>query len=274
WLMFALPILALSKETIIPTSADKLVYLIAPLLIFTISVTMYGLLPYGPGITPVRLNVGILFFLAVSSTTTIAVLMAGWGSNNKYALLGGMRTVAQIISYEIPMALSIIGVVMLSGSLDLGDVTSAQKNIWFIVLQPIAFVVFVISAQAELTRSPFDMTEAEQEFVAGYHTEYAGMRFALFFMAEYANLFAISALGTILFLGGSNGPFLPAWMWFLIKTYAFILFMLWIRWSVMRIRVDKMMQFNWKVLIPISLGNLLLTGVGIKLWQYFASGRV
>jgi NADH-quinone oxidoreductase subunit H len=264
----------ISKESFIPQAADKVVYMVAPLLIFTISVTMYGLLPYGPGITPIRLNVGILFFLAVSSTTTIAVLMAGWGSNNKYSLLGGMRTVAQIISYEIPMALSIIGIVMLSGSLDLTDITAAQKGLWNIVLQPIAFIVFVISAQAELTRSPFDMTEAEQEFVAGYHTEYMGMRFALFFMAEYANLFAIAALGVILFFGGSNGPFLPPWLWFLVKTYAFIAFLLWVRWTVMRIRVDKMMQFNWKFLIPLSLANLLLTGVGIKLWQYFAEGKV
>jgi len=264
----------LSKESVIPQAADKFIYMAAPLLIMTISVTMYGLLPYGPGIRPISLNVGILFFLAVSSTTTIAVLMAGWGSNNKYSLLGGMRTVAQIISYEIPMALSIIGIVMLSGSLDLGAITDAQKNLWNIVLQPIAFVIFVISAQAELTRSPFDMTEAEQEFVAGYHTEYMGMRFALFFMAEYANLFAMAALGVILFLGGSNGPFLPGWIWFILKTYAFIMFLLWIRWTLLRIRVNRMMMLNWKVLIPISLVNLLLTGVGIKLWQYFTEGRV
>jgi NADH-quinone oxidoreductase subunit H len=258
----------LGKETIIPAAADKVIYLIAPLIIFTVSLTMYGLLPYGPGITPVRLNVGILFFLAVSSTTTIGVLMAGWGSNNKYSLLGGMRTVAQIISYEIPMALSIIGIIMLSGSLDLGEISKAQQGLWFVFIQPIAFVIFVISALAELTRSPFDMTEAEQEFVAGYHTEYSGMRFALFFMAEYANLFSMAALGVVLFFGGAQGPILPPWLWFLIKTYAFILFLLWIRWTVLRIRVDKMMKFNWKVLIPVSLANLLLTGVGIKIYQY------
>jgi NADH-quinone oxidoreductase subunit H len=257
----------LSKEWIMPAAADKFVFLLAPILIVTVAVTMYGLLPYGPGITPVSLNVGILFFLAVSSTNTIAVLMAGWGSNNKYSLLGGMRTVAQIISYEIPMALSIIGIVMLSGSLDLGVIASSQSQVWNVFLQPVAFVVFVISALAELTKSPFDMTEAEQEFVAGYHTEYSGIRFTLFFMGEYANLFAMSALGVVLFFGGASGPFLPGWVWFLVKTYAFIMFMLWIRWTFLRVRVDKMMKFNWKVLIPVSLANLLLTGVGIKIWQ-------
>ncbi|MFZ4618751.1 MAG: complex I subunit 1/NuoH family protein, partial [Rectinemataceae bacterium] len=160
----------LGKEWIMPASADRMVFLIAPLLVVTVAVTMYGLLPYGPGITPVTLNVGILFFLAVSSTNTIAVLMAGWGSNNKYSLLGGMRTVAQIISYEIPMALSIIGIVMLSGSLDLGEIARSQSHVWYVFIQPVAFVIFTISALAELTKSPFDMTEAEQEFVAGYHT--------------------------------------------------------------------------------------------------------
>ena len=257
----------LGKEWIMPAAADKLIYLIAPLLIVTISVTMYGLLPYGPGITPVSLNVGILFFLAISSVNTLSVLMAGWGSNNKYSLLGGMRTVAQIISYEIPMALSIIGIVMITGSLDLGTIASSQAHVWNVFIQPVAFGIFFISALAELTKSPFDMTEAEQEFVAGYHTEYSGIRFTLFFMGEYANLFSMSALGVVLFFGGANGPFLPPWVWFIGKTYVFILFMLWIRWTFLRIRVDKMMKFNWKILIPISLANLLLTGVGIKIWQ-------
>jgi NADH-quinone oxidoreductase subunit H len=264
----------LGKEWIMPASADRMVFLIAPLLVVTVAVTMYGLLPYGPGITPVTLNVGILFFLAVSSTNTIAVLMAGWGSNNKYSLLGGMRTVAQIISYEIPMALSIIGIVMLSGSLDLGEIARSQSHVWYVFIQPVAFVIFTISALAELTKSPFDMTEAEQEFVAGYHTEYSGIRFTLFFMGEYANLFSMAALGVVLFFGGASGPWLPPWMWFIGKTYVFILFLLWIRWTFLRIRVDKMMKFNWKFLIPVALANLLVTGVGIKLWQHFVERSI
>lgn len=258
----------IGKESIIPKAADKTVYKIAPLMIFTITIMLYAVLPYGKGMSAVNINVGILYFIAVSSTSTIAILMAGWGSNNKYSLLGGMRTVAQIISYEIPLAFSMLGIVMLTGTLNLTDIVVAQKNIWYVILQPIAFVIFIISALAELNRAPFDMTEAEQEIIAGYHTEYSGMRFALFFMAEYANLFSVAALGVTLFLGGWQGPILPSWMWFLGKVYAMILVIMWIRWTYPRIRIDKMMQFNWKVLIPLSIANVLLTGVGIKLFQY------
>jgi NADH-quinone oxidoreductase subunit H len=258
----------IGKESIIPKAADKMVYKIAPLMIFTITIMLYAALPYGKGMSAVNINVGILYFIAVSSTSTIAILMAGWGSNNKYSLLGGMRTVAQIISYEIPLAFSMLGIVMLSGTLNLNEIVIAQKSIWYILLQPVAFIIFIIAALAELNRAPFDMTEAEQEIIAGYHTEYSGMRFALFFMAEYANLFSVAALGVTLFLGGWQGPILPSWMWFLGKVYAMILVIMWIRWTYPRIRIDKMMQFNWKILIPISIANILVTGVGIKLFQY------
>ena len=263
----------IGKESIMPRAADKRVYRLAPLLVFVVAMILYGLLPYGKGMAAVDLSAGLLFFVALSSTSTIAILMAGWGSNNKYSLLGGMRTVAQVITYEIPLAFSMLGVVMLSGSMNLGQISAAQHGLWFIVLQPLAFFVFMVSALAELTRSPFDMTEAEQEIVAGYHTEYSGMRFALFFMAEYANLFSVAALGAILFLGGWQGPILPGYLWFIGKTWAMVLVILWLRWTFPRARLDKMMKFSWKVLIPLSILNILLTGVGIKLYQYVAMIR-
>ncbi len=261
----------IGKESIMPAAVDKRVYKFAPVLIFTVTIVLYGFLPYGKGLAPIDMGAGLLFFVAVSSTSTIAILMAGWGSNNKYSLLGGMRTVAQVISYEIPLAFSMIGVVMLSGSMNLGSISAAQHTLWNIILQPIAFFVFIVASLAELTRSPFDMTEAEQELIAGYHTEYSGMRFALFFMAEYANLFSVAALGATLFLGGWEGPLLPGYLWFIGKTWAMVLVILWLRWSFPRARVDKMMKFNWKVLIPLSIANILLTGVGIKLYQYFST---
>jgi NADH-quinone oxidoreductase subunit H len=178
-----------------------------------------------------------------------------------------MRTVAQIISYEIPLCFSMLGVVMLTGTLNLNDIVASQNKVWYILLQPVAFVIFIIAALAELNKSPFDMMEAEQEIVAGYHTEYTGMRFALFFMAEYANLFVMAALGVTLFFGGWQGPILPSWLWFMVKTYIMIFFLLWLRWTLPRARIDKMMQFNWKYLIPISIANLFVTGIGIKLFQ-------
>ena len=262
----------IGKESIIPKEVDRVVYLLAPLFLFTITVMLYVVLPYGKGMSPVNINVGILYFIAISATSTIAILMAGWGSNNKYSLLGGMRTVAQIISYEIPMAFSMIGIVMLNGTLNLTQIVEAQKGVWNIALQPVAFIIFLISALAELNKAPFDMTEAEQEIIAGYHTEYSGMRFALFFMAEYANLFSVSALGVTVFLGGWQGPVFPSWVWFFGKVFAMILLIMWIRWTFPRFRIDKMMNFNWKFLIPVSILNILLTGIGIKAYQYIVMG--
>jgi NADH-quinone oxidoreductase subunit H len=258
----------IGKESIIPAAVDKTVYKIAPIFIFTVTFMMYAVLPYGKDMSAVNLNVGILYFAAISSTSTIAILMAGWGSNNKYSLLGGMRTIAMVVSYEIPLAFSMLGIVMITGTLNFNEIVASQSSVWNIVLQPVAFVIFIISALAELNRSPFDMTEAEQEIVAGFHTEYTGMRFALFFMAEYANLFVVSALGVTLFFGGWHGPILPSWLWFMLKSYAMIFFILWIRWTMPRARMDKMMKFNWKFLIPLSIANILVTGVGIKLIQF------
>lgn len=258
----------IGKESIIPAAVDKTVYKVAPIFIFTVTMMLYAVLPYGKNLSAVNINVGVLYFTAISSTSTLAILMAGWGSNNKYSLLGGMRTVAQIISYEIPLCFSMLGIVMLSGTLNLNEIVASQNKVWYILFQPVAFIIFVIAALAELNKSPFDMMEAEQEIVAGYHTEYTGMRFALFFMAEYANLFVMAALGVTLFFGGWQGPFLPSWAWFMIKTYIMIFFLLWLRWTLPRARIDKMMQFNWKYLIPIAIANVFITGLGIKLFQF------
>lgn len=258
----------LGKEAIIPKAVDKKIYLLAPMLIFTTTIMLFSLFPYDKNIHASNFNLGILIFIAVSSTTTISILMAGWGSNNKYALLGGMRAVAQLVSYEIPFAFSFIGIVMLAGTLNLNEIVEAQKNLWYIALQPLAFILFLITGQAELNRSPFDVPEAEQELTGSFHTEYSGIRFALIFLAEYANVFCISALGATVFLGGWSGPFLPGWLWFIIKVYFLIWVSFWIRWTFPRIRIDRMMKLNWKVLIPLSLINLLFTGIGIKIFQY------
>lgn len=264
----------IGKESIIPKAADRAVFMIAPVLIFASAMMLYAVIPFGKGIVFANINVGLFYFVAVGSTTTIALLMAGWGSNNKYSLLGGMRTIAQIISYEIPLMFSMLGVVMLAGSLNLSEIVNAQKNTWFVLLQPVSFVIFFIAATAELNRGPFDLPEAEQELVGGYHTEYTGMRFALFFLSEYANLLSISALAATLFLGGWQGPFLPSWMWFLVKVYFVIFLFMWVRWTYPRIRMDWLMKLNWKFLLPLSIINILATGIGIKICQYFqAAGR-
>lgn len=254
----------LSKETITPVNVDRVVFWLAPILCFVPAVLMYPVLPFGKSLVMVNLNIGLLYIVAVSSTVIISIFMAGWGSNNKYSLLGGMRTVAQIISYEIPMVLSMFGIIMISGSLNLTEIINAQSKVWFIVLQPLAFFIFFISSIAELNRGPFDLPEAEQELVAGYHTEYSGIQFALFFLAEYANLFASCVLGATLFLGGYHGPFFDSWIWFLLKIYFLILMYMWVRWTFPRIRIDKMMKLNWKLLIPLSLFNIILTGFVLK----------
>jgi NADH-quinone oxidoreductase subunit H len=257
----------IGKESIIPSAVNKTMYKIAPIFIFTVTMMLYAVLPYGKDMHAVNINVGILYFTAISSTSTIAVLMAGWGSNNKYSLIGGMRTVAQVISYEIPLCFSMVGIVMITGTLNLNEIVAQQSKIWYVLLQPVGFIIFLIAAMAELNKSPFDMLEAEQEIVAGYHTEYSGMRFALFFMAEYANLFVMSALAVTLFFGGWQGPILPSWVWFMLKTYAMIFFLEWLRWTLPRARVDKMMKFNWKYLIPIAIINIFITGIGIKIFD-------
>lgn len=257
----------LGKEDIVPSKADKLVFVMASLLVMVPALLIYAVLPFGKNMIAVNLNLGLFYFLAISGTASIPILMAGWGSNNKYSLLGGMRVVAQMISYEIPMIFSLLGVVMISGSLNLTEIMEAQHKVWFIFLQPVAFIVYLIAATAELNRAPFDLPEGEQEIVAGPFTEYSGMRFALFFLAEYTNMFAVSALTVTLFLGGASGPILPSWIWFILKTYVIVLLFMLVRWTFPRFRLDHMMSLNWKYLIPISLINILLTGIGIKVFQ-------
>ncbi len=257
----------LTKEDIIPSQTDKLIFKTAPMFFIVIAVLLYAVIPMGKDMAVVDLNVGLFYFISVGSLSTICILMAGWGSNNKWSLLGAMRSVAQMISYEIPLAFSLLGVVMIAGSLNLGDIVAAQHNIWFILLQPIAFITYFIAATAELNRGPFDMPEAEQELTAGAYTEYTGMRWALFFLAEYTNLVAVSALMATIFFGGWQGPWLPSWICLLYKTYLIMLTFMSLKWSFPRIRMDHLMSFSWKVLVPISLINIVITGVGIEFFH-------
>ncbi len=256
----------LSKEDIRPAGVEKWIWGLAPLLLFIPAVAAYAVLPLDDGLVFADLNIGIFYFIAISSQVTLPFLMAGWASNNKYALLGGMRTVAQMISYEIPLVFSLLGVVMLVGSMRLGDIVAAQKGMWFIVLQPLAFLVYTIAATAETNRTPFDLVEAESEIIAGPFTEYSGMRWSFFFLAEYANLVAVSAIATTIFLGGWNGPWLPGWLWFVLKTIFMIYVFMWFRWTFPRLRVDQLMSFGWKVLLPVALANVVITGVGIYIY--------
>ena len=259
----------LGKEDIVPDCADKWLFRLAPIAIFIPTMMIFAVVPFGENMIAVDLNIGIFYFIAIGSTSVIAFVMAGWGSNNKYSMLGGMRTVAQMISYEIPLVFSLLGVVMITGSLKMSDIVMAQQNAWFIVMQPLAFFIFFIAATAELNRAPFDLPEGEQEIVAGPYTEFSGMRFALFFLAEYANMVAMSVIIVTVFLGGWHGPFLPSWLWVFIKMYLVITMFMWLRWTFPRIRVDHLMNFNWKVLLPLSIINIVITGVVIKVIQWF-----
>lgn len=258
----------LGKEDIVPREADRWIFRLGAPLIFVPAIMLYAVIPFGKDMVAVDLNVGLFYCFSIASIGTMSFLMAGWGSCNKYSLLGAMRTVAQMISYEIPLLLSVLGVVMLAGSLNMSDIVIAQQKVWFIVLQPLAFIVFFLAATAELNRGPFDLPEGEQELVAGVYTEYSGMRWALFFLAEYTNLVAVSAIAVTLFLGGWQGPFLPSWVWFLLKVYLVVFIFIWIRWTFPRVRVDHLMNFSWKVLIPASLLNIFLTGVGMEIYNF------
>ncbi|MBC7346303.1 MAG: NADH-quinone oxidoreductase subunit NuoH [Clostridia bacterium] len=257
----------LGKEDIIPASADRGLFRLASLLIFIPATMLFVVIPFGREMIVADLNVGLLYFIAVGSTATIAVLMGGWSANNKYSLLGSMRAVAQMISYEIPLAFSLLGVIMLAGSLRMSEIVAAQKDLWFVVLQPVAFITYFIAATAELNRGPFDLPEGEQEIIAGPFVEYSGMRYALFFLAEYANLVSVSALAVTLFFGGWQGPWLPSWLWFVIKVYFMIFLFMWVKWTFPRIRVDHLMGLAWKFLLPVSLVNVFVTGTAIKLFQ-------
>lgn len=257
----------LGKEDIIHSGVDKWLFRLASFLIFMPAIALFAVIPYGKGMTAADINVGLLYFIAVGSTATVVLLMGGWGSNNKYSLLGAMRSVAQMIAYEIPLVFSLLGVIMIAGSLRLGDIVAAQENVWFIIMQPVAFITYFIAATAELGRGPFDLPEGEQEIIAGPYVEFSGMRWALFYLSEYANLVSVSALAATIFLGGWQGPWLPSWLWFIIKMYIMIFLFMWVRWTFPRIRIDHLMGFAWKYLIPVTLANVFVTGVAIKVFQ-------
>ena len=256
------------KEEITVSQANKGIYHLAPVIYMTCALVVYAVIPFGDEIKvlgrviPLHIadvNIGILYIFALSSLGVYGVVLAGWSSNNKYSLLGAMRASAQMISYELPMGLSVIGVLMLTGSLSMVEIVKAQENVWFIVLQPLGFLLFLICAFAETGRTPFDLVECENELVAGYQTEYSSMKFAMFYLAEYTHIVAVSAIAVTLFLGGWRGPFLPPTLWFLIKVLALVYFFIWVRATYPRFRYDQLMKFGWKVLLPLALVNIVVT---------------
>jgi len=249
------------KEDWIPPFADKAVFVIAAGIIVATVLMSFSILAVAPGIGVVPdLNIGLLFFLAMSSMGAYSVILAGWSSDNKYALLGGMRSAAQLMSYEVFMGLSLMGVVVLAGSFSLKDIVVAQKGLWFVIPQFFGFLVFMMAGLAEAHRLPFDLPEAESELIAGYHAEYSGMKFGMFFVGEYLGIVLISSLIATFFFGGWLGPWLPPVVWFLIKTFAFIAVFILFRAALPRPRYDQLMAFGWKVMLPVALVNLLVTG--------------
>jgi len=263
----------LLKEDTVPAKADRGLFILAPVLAFVPSFTVLAVIPYTKNLPFADLNVGFLYYVALSGVTTIAIIIGAWSSNNKLALLGGMRSAAQMISYEVPLVISVVGTVMMAGSLNLRDIVEAQAGYfwnWNFLPQIVGFAVFIVAAISELNRTPFDLPEAESELVSGYHVEYSGFRFAFFMLAEYVYVWAIASLTTLLFLGGWNPPFpqlsfIPGIVWFLLK-FAFVVFCLfWIRATFPRMRVDQLMGMAWKVLLPLSILNIFITAVLIEL---------
>jgi NADH-quinone oxidoreductase subunit H len=268
------------KEELTPAGADKVIFTIAPIVTLLPALLVFAVIPIGGKVNlfgternlvlAPDLNVGVLYILAVTSIAVYGITMAGWSSNNKYALLGGLRSAAQMISYELAMGLSILAVVLTAGTLNIQKIVDAQQHVWFIFLQPLAFILYLITTTAEVNRAPFDLPEAEQELTAGYHTEYSSMKFALFFAAEYIKMIAVSALGATLFLGGWRGPFvdqvpLLGPVYFLIKTVLAMVVFVWIRGTLPRLRYDRLMAFGWKLLLPLSLANVMVTALVIVL---------
>ena len=259
----------LTKEDIVPAQADRFIFLLAPAVVATTALMMFAVVPFGSSLTifgkkvPLvisDLNVGLLYVFALSSLGVYGVAMGGWASNSKYSLLGGIRGAAQMISYELALGLSLVPIVMLADSFSIVEIVKAQEKYPFILVQPLAFVIFMISAMAESKRIPFDLPEAENELGAGYHTEYSGIRFGLFFLGEYVHLQVLGALVAVLFLGGWRGPILPPPVWLLIKIVFVALIMIWVRGTLPRLRYDQLMALGWKVLIPAALLNIMITG--------------
>ncbi len=249
------------KEDWVPPFADRPVFILAPAIVIAAVLMTFAIVPFAPGLFVADLNIGLLFFLGLSSLAVYSVILGAWSSNNKYALLGGLRAAAQMMSYEVFMGLSLMGVVMLAGSFSLREIVLAQRRLWFAVPQCLGFAIFLVAGAAEVRRLPFDLPEAENELVAGYHAEYSGMKFGMFYVGEYLGLTLISALITTLFLGGWLGPrVLPPVAWFFLKTFALIVFFILVRGSLPRPRYDQLMAFGWKVLLPLAILNLLVTG--------------
>jgi NADH-quinone oxidoreductase subunit H len=252
----------LLKEDIIPAKADKIVHWLAPVVAFSPVLMIFAVVPFQNGAVLADLNIGILFVVAISSVSTIGIFMAGWGSSNKYSLIAAMRNVGAVVSYEIPLVLAIAGVVLIAGSLSLNQIVLAQ-NIPFIFLQPLGFLLFFMAGCAEINRSPFDLFEADSEIVAGFHIEYSGMKFAMFYLVEYAEALAISAIIATLFLGGWRGPVLPPFLWLIVKVLLVFFTMVWTRTTLPRVRIDQLMALAWKFLLPLALINLIITGIQV-----------
>jgi NADH-quinone oxidoreductase subunit H len=252
----------LGKQILTPVATDRFVYLLAPLLVFLPTLCVASLIPLSGTEGFADQPYGLLVIVALSGVTVLSIFMAGWSSNNKYSVLGAMRSVAQVIAYEIPVLLASLSVVLIAQTTNLRHIVEAQANThWYVFYQPVAAILFFIGITAETNRAPFDIPEAESELVGGFHTEYSGMRFAMFFFAEYTNMLVLGALGATLFLGGWLGPWLPGPVWLLLKAYAVIFFLIWVRWTFPRLRFDQLMSFAWKLLIPVALLNLAITAI-------------
>jgi len=271
------------KEDITPARSDKWVFTAAPIIAMVPALVVYAVIPFGPTVSifghPVPLyiadiNVGLLYIVSVASVGVYGIILAGWSSNSKYPLLASLRASAQLISYEVAVTLTLVSVILMAGSLSMVAIVNAQYNqhVWFAFVQPVAFLIFFIGGLAETNRAPFDLPEAEQELTGGFHTEYSGMRFALFFLAEYANMIVVSSVATTLFLGGWLRPFpnvaalgfldfVPSWAWFLIKSFVFLYIFIWVRATLPRYRYDQLMRLGWKMLIPLAIANLVVTGI-------------
>ena len=269
----------ISKEELIPAGADKLMFVLAPVITVIPALIITGVIPWGTSVnlfgreialSIANVNIGVLYIMAVTSISVYGITLAGWSSNNKYAMFGGLRSTAQMISYELALGLSLVGPILLAGSMNVMDIVQAQKTLPFVLLQPAGFIVYFMASLAEINRAPFDMPEAEQELTAGYHTEYSSMKFALFFMAEYIKMIAVGMIGSTMFLGGFQGPFVDQLPWLgpiylLIKVFIWLFVDIWIRATLPRIRYDKLMALGWKVMYPIALLNVFVTGILVVL---------
>ena len=255
------------KEDWVPPFADRYVFIVAPAIVVVTVLLAFGVIPFTANIHVTDPNIGLLFFLGMASLGVYSIVLAGWASNSKYSLVGGLRAAAQMISYELPMGLSVLGVVILAGSFQLGAIVEAQRSLWFCITQPLGLIIFLIATIAESRRIPFDLPEADSELVNGYHTEYSSMKFGLFYLGEYLDVVLVGCMVTVLFLGGWRGPWLPPLLWFALKVGVIIIVFIWVRSVLPRFRFDQLMNFGWKVLLPLSLLNIVVTGLFAMMWR-------